>query len=321
MSSTRTWLITGASTGFGYELAKVVASHGERVIATSRSPDRVVDIDGVVTARLDQNEPLEAVAAAIRVIVDRHGAPDVVVNNAAYLQTGTLEEASPEETLRQFRANVFGPLDVYRAVLPHLRAAAAGASGTDGEEKKKKPKLVTVGSLAAWFRFPGCNLYCASKAALRQVALGLADEVRPLGVEHMLVEPGYFRTDLLNPDTNMARAGPGEPEHGMGAGAGAGAEGRRRLLPEYAEMNRDLGQTLAAFHGSQRGDAARGMALLYEVITSSGRAEGRAMPSWLPLGSDAVDVISKEAERILKEVREWESLAVQTDFQSDSLEN
>lgn len=283
----RTWLVTGASTGFGYELAKIVASHGERVIATSRSPEKIVGIDGVEVAQLDQNEPLEAVKSSVRAIVEKHGVPDIVVNNAAYVQTGMLEEASPEETLRQFQANVFGPLNVYRALIPYLRDRPGGGGG----------KLITVGSLAAWFRFTGCNLYCASKAALRQLALGLADEVRPFGIEHMLLEPGYFRTDLLNPSTNL----------------GGGSQAERRI-PAYAETNKGLEETLAAFHRNQPGDTIRGMALLYEVITSSGRAQGRTLPSWLPMGSDAVDVISKEAEGILKNVKEWESLAVQTDF-------
>lgn len=139
------WLITGASAGIGLELAKVAASRGERVIAASRSPHKLEGIPGITTARLDHNEPLSQVQAAIKDIIDIYGTVDVVVNNAAYMQTGTVEETTTEETQNQFQANTFGPINVYRAILPQLRSKGSGT-------------LITVGSMASWFTMNGCNL-------------------------------------------------------------------------------------------------------------------------------------------------------------------
>ncbi|KAJ8104956.1 hypothetical protein ONZ43_g7616 [Nemania bipapillata] len=142
MAASRVWLITGASTGFGLELAKIAASRGDRVIAASRSPQKIAGLTGITAARLDHNEPLPQVQAAINDIINIHGTVDIVVNNAAYVQSGTVEEATPEETQRQFQANTFGPINVYRAILPHLRSKRSGT-------------LLTIGSMAAWPRSVG----------------------------------------------------------------------------------------------------------------------------------------------------------------------
>ncbi|KAI0483351.1 hypothetical protein GGR56DRAFT_686675 [Xylariaceae sp. FL0804] len=262
MATPSVWLITGASSGIGLELAKVAASQGHRVIATSRDPGSklsgiVEGIEGTIeAARLDHNEPLDRVRASVDAIVARHGAPDVVVNNAAYVQAGTVEETTPDETLRQFRANAFGPVDVYRAVLPSMRGAGAECR-----------TLVTVGSMAAWYPMDGVNLYNASKAALRRLVLGLAAEVRPLSIRHCLVEPGFFRTDLLRPgpDANL----------GMTTTAGGGAS----RIADYDDVNREADRALADFHGAQRGDPVRGARVVYDIITSSGAAAGRDLPA------------------------------------------
>ncbi|KAG4219008.1 hypothetical protein PC116_g32512 [Phytophthora cactorum] len=134
----RVWLITGTSSGFGLELAKVAAAHGDRVLAATRDPSKVAPLPGVTVVRLDHNEPFEQVRADITKILNIHGTIDVVVNNAAYVQAGTIEEATPEETARQFQANVFGPINVYRAILPHMR-------------EKRSGTLVTIGSMASWY--------------------------------------------------------------------------------------------------------------------------------------------------------------------------
>ncbi|BCR92231.1 putative secondary metabolism biosynthetic enzyme [Aspergillus chevalieri] len=153
----RIWLITGASSGFGLELARAAARQGDRVLAASRTPEKLnalVSSDKVKPVYLDHNQPLSQIQSAVRDILAVHGTVDIVVNNAAYVQTGMLEEVSPEDTLRQFQANTLGPLNLYRALLPHLRDKGSGT-------------LVTIGSMAAWYPMSGCNLYNASKAALR----------------------------------------------------------------------------------------------------------------------------------------------------------
>ncbi|KAH9905056.1 NAD(P)-binding protein [Xylariomycetidae sp. FL2044] len=290
MASPRVWLITGASSGFGLELCKIAASRGDRVIAATRSPGKIPSIPGVTAAYLDPNDELPRIEAAMQDIVAIHGTVDTVVNNAGYVQTGLVEETSPADTLAQFRVNVFGPLNIYRAVLPHLRRKRAGT-------------LVTVGSMAAWYAMRSCNLYNASKAALRWLALGLADEVRHLGIRHCLVEPGVFRTNLLKPGANMATTTTGRDDGGAGAGGN----------PDYAEINAAADSVFAGMHGQQIGDPVKGCEIIYEVVTSSGRAAGRDLPEFLPLGSDAVVVITEAAQKAIDEVKEWEDIAVQCD--------
>ncbi|KAI0862061.1 hypothetical protein F4860DRAFT_127845 [Xylaria cubensis] len=283
--SSRVWLITGASSGFGLELAKIVASRGERVIAASRSPHKLEGLSGITAVRLDQNEPLSQVQAAMKDIIDIYGTVDVVINNAAYVQTGTVEEATPEEMQNQFQANVFGPINIYRAILPHLRSKRSGT-------------LITIGSMAAWFTMDSCNLYAASKAALRLLVTGLADEVKPFGIRHCLVEPGFFRTALLKPDSNFAKTA---------------SETR---ISDYAEINKNADSAFTGFNGAQLGNPTKGMEIVYDVVTSSGVAAGRDWPGFLPLGSDAIDTIKKSVKATLDQVETWADVASQSDYQS-----
>ncbi|KAI1181626.1 hypothetical protein F5B17DRAFT_424443 [Nemania serpens] len=283
MSASRVWLITGASAGLGLELAKAAASHGDRVIAATRSPQKLKPIPGVTPARLDHNESLEQVKASIKDIIDIHGTVDIVVNNAAYVQTGTVEETTVEETQKQFQANTFGPINVYRAILPHLRSKGSGS-------------LVTIGSMAAWYPMNGCNLYNGSKAALRWMVIGLAEEVRPFGIKHCLVEPGFFRTNLLKSDANIAKTS---------------SETR---LPAYDEINAKADQAFLDFHDTQLGDPVKGAEVLYDVITSSGIAAGRELPGFLPLGSDASTIIAKAAKATIDDVEKWADVAAQSDY-------
>ncbi|KAI1773557.1 hypothetical protein F4818DRAFT_423005 [Hypoxylon cercidicola] len=284
MAGSRVWLITGATSGFGLELAKLVASRGDRVIATSRNPKKLSDLpEGIATARLDQNESLPQIQAAMNDIINIHGTIDIVVANASYVQLGMVEECSPEDTLKQFQANVFGPLNVYRAILPHMREKRAGT-------------LVTFGSMGAWFSINGCNLYMASKAAVRNVSLGLAEEIKPFGIRHCLVEPGFFRTALLTPGKSMT----GKLDVAR--------------IPDYAEMNKAADGAFKGFDGAQIGDPKKGVSILYDVITSTGVAAGREFPGFIPLGSDAIAEIKKDAQKVIDDINAWESIVTKSDI-------
>lgn len=293
MSTPKVWLITGSSSGFGLELARTAARHGDRVLAASRNPQKLLSllesssepyINNIKPVRLDHNEPLPQIKAAVQDILAVYGTVDIVVNNAAYVQTGTLEEATPEESLQQFQTNTLGPLNLYRAILPHLREKGQGGT------------LVTIGSMAAWYTMPGCNLYDASKAALRWLGIGLAGEVTQFGIRHCLVEPGFFRTELLNPSANIA---------------GTNTTSR---LPAYAELNATCDANFAAFHGAQVGDPVKGAEIIYDVVTSSGVAAGRDLPEFLPLGSDACEEITKAASKAIATVEEWRDISSLSDF-------
>lgn len=283
----QTWLITGASSGFGLELVRVAARNGDRVLAASRTPEKLTSLasDEIKPVRLDHNEPLPQLQAAVQEILAIYGGVDIVVNNAAYVQTGMLEEVSPDDSLRQFQANTLGPLNLYRAVLPHLREKGDGT-------------LVTIGSMAAWYPMVGCNLYNASKAALRWLAIGLAGEVSQFGIRHCLIEPGMFRTELLNPSANMAATDKGS------------------RLPEYADLNASTEASFAAFHGVQPGDPVKGAQIIYDVVTSSGAAAGRELPELLPLGSDASQAIAKAASMTLGAVEDWKAVSAMSDISS-----
>jgi NAD(P)-dependent dehydrogenase (short-subunit alcohol dehydrogenase family) len=280
----RVWLITGASSGFGLQLALLVTKNGDHVIAASRSPEKIQHLTdkGIKVARLNQGEPLYKIKADMANIIYIYGTVDVVVNNAAYVQTGIVEEAPPEVTEKQYQVNTFGVLNVYRAILPHLRA-------------KKSGTLVTIGSMASWFTTPGVNLYNSSKAALRILSFGLAEEVAPIGIKHMLVEPGAFRTELLDPSTNF--------------GAHFGD------IPEYKETIAKAVKSLSEdAHGHQPGDPVKGCQTIYDVITSTGLANGRELPALLPIGSDATEYIAKAAQEAIDVCKEWKDVAASSDF-------
>ncbi|GAP82681.1 putative Short-chain dehydrogenase reductase SDR [Rosellinia necatrix] len=213
MASPRLWLITGASSGISLELAKIAAGRGERVIAATRSPEKLA---GVTAARLDHNEPLPPIRAAVVAIVAVHGGIDVVVNNAAYVADGHggVEETTPDGTQQQFLANAFGPIYAYQAVLPHLRSRGSGGV------------LVTLGSMATWLpddrvqpvqRVEGDAAVAGWLAGWRSGSP--TEEVRPFGVRHCLVEPGFF--------PHQARRQP--RPHGCG----------RARLPGYDGLNSD----------------------------------------------------------------------------------
>ncbi|KAL6872129.1 hypothetical protein J3F83DRAFT_635861 [Trichoderma novae-zelandiae] len=281
----QTWLITGASSGLGLHLALVAAKQGNKVVATTRSPDKAQGITdkNIKVARLDQNEPLEQIKADMDAIISAHGPIDVVVNCAAYVHTGIIEDLTPEDTYAQFHTNVFGAINVYRAVLPHLRSKRSGT-------------LVTIGSMAAWFVHPAASLYNASKAALRWLSFGLASEVKHLDIKHLLVEPGRFRTDLLKQTGNFRTSN--------------GSDG----IEDYREISEAVKANIAREDNKQPGDPVKGAQVIYDVVTSSGVAKGKEMPSFLPLGPDAVQEITAAAQAAIDVCQEWREIASSTDY-------
>ncbi|KAH7026076.1 3-oxoacyl-reductase, partial [Microdochium trichocladiopsis] len=276
----RVWIITGASSGFGLQLAKIAAAAGDTVIAASRNPSKLGGIPGVTPMRLDHNEPYPQVKADVDAMVALHGRVDILVNNAAYVQTGTLEETTADEALRQLQANVLGPLSVYRAVLPHMRSRRSGV-------------LVTIGSMSGWAPFNACNLYGISKAAVRALGNGLAGEVEPFGIRHCLVEPGPFRTPLLDQGGNFAAT-----------------EGTARI-DDYRAMNEQTDATFRGMDGNQPGDPVKACQIIFDVVT---REPAGDVPEYLPLGSMAVQVIRQCAEKVLAQLKEMEPLANSADL-------
>jgi NAD(P)-dependent dehydrogenase (short-subunit alcohol dehydrogenase family) len=183
---TKHWFITGVSTGFGKHLAELALTQGDKVAATFRQQEQADEFTqkagangiGLVADVADEAAVKQAVADAIAKL----GHLDVVVNNAGYGSMGPIEEVPDEEVQRQFDINVFGPLRVLRAVLPHLR-------------ERKSGHVINITSIGGLRTFPGVGIYNASKFALEAIGESLAQQVGPLGIHVTNVEPSGFRTD------------------------------------------------------------------------------------------------------------------------------
>ena len=182
-----TWLITGCSTGFGRELARAVLARGWNAVVTARNPATVADIVAgnetkALALRLDVTDPAQVVEAA-RAAEARFGAIDVLVNNAGYGYRGAVEEADDAEIRQLFETNVFGLVEMTKAILPGMRA-------------RRRGHIVNISSVAGRMAQPGSGYYSATKFAVGGLSDALRKELKPLGIAVTVVEPGGFRTDF-----------------------------------------------------------------------------------------------------------------------------
>jgi NAD(P)-dependent dehydrogenase (short-subunit alcohol dehydrogenase family) len=227
MSNKKVWFITGASRGMGVQFAKAALAAGAAVVASGRDTGRVSQAVGpsndLLAVRLDVTSRADA-AAAVQAAVDRFGRIDVLVNNAASFYAGYFEELTPEEFDRQLAASLIGPMNVTRAVLPVMR-------------KQRSGHIISISSsagLAAGFEF--VSAYAASKFGLEGWMESLQAEVAPFGITTTVVNPGFFRTELLTEQsTNYA-----EPS-----------------IADYDERRGPLVEYWKAQNGRQSGDPAK----------------------------------------------------------------
>ncbi|WP_222272381.1 SDR family oxidoreductase [Modestobacter marinus] len=264
-SEKNVWLVTGAGRGMGVDIAQAALAAGHAVVATGRNPERVAAAvgahDDLLTVALDITDPAGA-QAAVDAALDRFGRIDVLVNNAGNFIAGFFEEISPENLRAQVETNLFGPLTVTRAVLPVMRAQRSGV-------------VVTMSSSAGLIGQEFTSAYAASKFALEGWMESLAPEVAPFGISTMVVEPGFFRTDLLTPESTSYA----EPS-----------------IEDYAERTR---QTVAAWNGMnglQGGDPAKLAAALVQL---AGQEEPPVR--WVA-GADAVAGVEQKAKDLLAQL-------------------
>jgi NAD(P)-dependent dehydrogenase (short-subunit alcohol dehydrogenase family) len=227
------WLITGASSGLGRALAEHVLAAGHRVVATARKSAALVDLEtafpnSVITVSLDVTDP-PSIAVAVSAAEERFGRIDVLVNNAGYGYTAAVEEGEDDSVARLFATNLFGPVDVIKAVLPGMRGRGSGL-------------IVNVSSIGARITIPGGGYYSAAKAALEALSGSLRAEVEPLGLHVMVVEPGTFRTDFR----------------------GRSADRSATEIDAYDEV---LGRSGADAPSPQRGDPAKAAAAILDAVT------------------------------------------------------
>jgi NAD(P)-dependent dehydrogenase (short-subunit alcohol dehydrogenase family) len=273
----KTWFITGASRGFGVEIAKAALAAGDRVVATGRdrlAVARAVGEDGenLISVALDvtrADQAHDAVSAAVA----RFGGIDVLVNNAGYGHLGVFEQQTIEDAEAQFATNLFGVFKVTWAVLPVMRAARSG-------------HIFNISSIAGVRGGEAGSLYSASKFALEGFSESLSKEIAPFDVKVTIVEPGFFRTDFLAPES--VRFGAGE-------------------IADYAETNARLKAFYAQRNGAQAGDPAK---LAEVLVRLSNEAEP---PLRFAAGSDAAEIVQTKLTGMLAEFERWRDLTVSTD--------
>jgi len=221
LNVSRVWFITGASSGFGRELAEAALGRGDDVVAAARDRGRLADLDGAFAVELDVTDSGQR-ERAIGEALDRFGRIDVLVNNAGRTQVGAVEETTEEELRDLFELHFFAPTALTRLVLPHMRAQGGGA-------------IVQMSSVGGQTTAPGFGAYCATKFALEGLTQTLRDEVAPFGIRTLIVEPGAFRTGLFRAD----------------------AAYQSQAMPEYAETVGPTREYVTGGHGTQPGDPAK----------------------------------------------------------------
>ena len=272
MSYQKVWFITGAGRGMGVDIAQAALAAGHAVVATGRNPGRVLEAigaaDDLLVVALDITDPA-SVRAAVEAAVERFGHIDVLVNNAGNFYAGFFEEISPENFRAQFETNLFGPVNVTRAVLPVMRARRSGL-------------VVTFSSTAGIQGQAFTSAYAASKFAVEGWMESLSPEVTPFGIRTMLVEPGFFRTDLLE---NSSTTWPAP------------------TIDDYAQRTKDTVEAWQAMNGKQGGDPAKLAQALVHL------ASGDDPPLRWVAGADAVAAVEQKAALLLAQVEAHRGLS------------
>lgn len=271
------WFVTGASRGFGALVVEKALARGDAVVATARKPQAVLDRFGaqerLLAVALDVTDEAQA-QAAVDAAVARFGGIDVLLNNAGFGLMGAVEEASAAEVEAVYRTNVFGLLNVTRAVLPVLRRQRAG-------------RIFNISSIGGYRGAAGLGVYSSTKFAVEGLSEALRDELAPLGIHVTAVEPGYFRTDFL--DVASLTVSPD-------------------AIADYAGTAGAVRAHATALNHAQPGDPAR---LADALLVLADAAEP---PVRLPLGSDTVAAIEAKHRADAAILAEWRSLSVSTDF-------
>ncbi|MFI6876378.1 oxidoreductase [Streptomyces sp. NPDC050400] len=282
----KVWLITGANSGFGRAFTTAAVAAGDIVVATARRPEALADLveahPGRVEAqRLDVTDTA-APAAVVADVMARHGRIDVLVNNAGRGHVGAAEETTEAELRGLFDLHFFGPAALVRAVLPHMRERRSGA-------------IVQMSSMGGQMSFAGVSAYSATKFALEGFSEALRDEVAPLGIKVLVVEPGAFRTNFMG---NLSASTP-LPENSGSSGSSdyAATVGATRTMMEE--------HTRAA---AEPGDPAKAAATVIAALASD------ATPLRLPLGDDGVDAVVGHLDAVRDEVAAWEKVSRATAF-------
>lgn len=278
-STSRVWLITGCSSGFGFALAAAVLAHGQSVIATARQPSVLAELAARFpeTCRafaLDVTDS-EQVKNVVAQAAEAFGRLDVVVNNAGNGLVGAFEELGAEQIARNFDTNFFGAMEVIRATLPILRAQSSG-------------HLVNISAAAVISNYAGFSIYGATKWALEGVSESLAAELKPLGIKVTIVQPGPFRTDFI----------------------GRSLERGQSHIADYDRTSGKFLRFLETVDGKQPGDPEKAAEAIIAAVESD------TPPLRLVLGKYANDKLRKKLADAERERAAWEHVGLAADFTS-----
>ncbi|REC94824.1 oxidoreductase [Kushneria indalinina] len=271
------WLITGCSTGFGRELARLVIERGWKAVVTARDRARVADLaegveDRVLALGLDVTKS-EQLREVVKSAEQQFGRIDVLVNNAGYGYQSSVEEADDEQVRAQFDANVFGLFELTRLVLPGMREHRQG-------------HILNISSVAGFIGFPGSGYYAATKHAVEGFSTALAAEVAPLGLKVTSVAPGPFRTDW----------------------AGRSLQQTTTEIDDYRDTVGTRMSGTAEGSGQQPGDPVRAAQAMIDIV------EHANPPQHLVLGAWGVDKVSAHLRETLEEIEQWRETSVNTAY-------
>jgi NAD(P)-dependent dehydrogenase (short-subunit alcohol dehydrogenase family) len=273
----RVWFITGASTGFGKELATQLLTANEKVVATARKPEQIASFasehpETALVTRLDVTDQA-SVDAAVAAAIDRFGRVDVLVNNAGYGIAGGIEETTEAEFMPVFETNVFGLIRVTRALLPYFR-------------KQRSGNILNLSSIAGINASAGWGYYNTSKFAVNGFSDALAQELAPLGVHVTVIEPGPFRTDFLGRSHVEAA----------------------ERIPDYESTVGKTRQYTIDNVGKQAGDPVKAVKAMIAAVHAA------EPPRHLVLGKMAFERAGQRAEQWKKDLEAWRDTSLGADF-------
>jgi NAD(P)-dependent dehydrogenase (short-subunit alcohol dehydrogenase family) len=272
MTSNKVWFITGAGRGMGVDFAKTALEAGHSVVATGRNTRMVSEAigehDELLVVKLDITDLADA-KGAVDAAMRRFGRIDVLVNNAGNFYAGFFEELSQEQVERQIRTNLFGPMNVTRAILPVMR-------------KQRSGHVVTLSSTAGLVGQEFCSAYAASKFGLEGWMESIRFEIEPFGIRTTIVEPGFFRTDLLEEASTIWA---------------------EFSIDDYAERTAQTKPAWQAMSGRQSNDPAKLAKALVTLVDS-----GQPPLRWVA-GADALPTAEQKARDLLAQVEAHRSLS------------
>lgn len=275
----KTWLITGCSSGIGAGIAKAVLKSGDRAIVTARNKDKVMELvkdypETGLAVSLDVCD-LNSIKEAVKEGNDKFGTIDVLVNNAGYGYRSAVEEGKTDDIEKLYQTNLFGPIELIKAVLPKMRAQKSGY-------------ILNVTSIAAARSAVGSGYYASSKAALELLTNGLTKELAPLGIKAMVVQPGAFRTRFYDDES---------------------LKGTSVKISDYEEtVGKSRPENIVNNH-MQPGNPDKAGEVIVKVVHNG------KCPEILTLGAAAVDVVKSTLEAKITELEEWREVSASCDYE------